>query len=72
MTLRSRMTTLAISALAAGGLALLPTVITATPAAAATSGSATVYSHNISHAFQYITPSSTNTAYASQTVTVAN
>jgi hypothetical protein len=72
MTLRSRMTALAISALAAGGLALVPTVITAAPAAAATNGSATVYLYNMGHAFQYITPFSTNTAYASQTVMVAN
>jgi hypothetical protein len=71
MRLRSRVATLAISALAAGGLALMPTVITAAPAAAAASGSPTVYSQNISHAFEYSTLYSTNTATASQTVYTA-
>jgi ABC-type oligopeptide transport system substrate-binding subunit len=62
---RSRVVTLAISALAAGGLALVPAVITAAPAAAA-SGSFTLV--NIAYAFEHLNPQSTNSATACQTV----
>ena len=59
---RSRVVTLAISALAAGGLALVPAVITA----AAASGSFTLV--NIAYAFEHLNPQSTNSATACQTV----
>jgi len=71
MRSRSRAVTLAISALAVAGLALVPTVITAAPAAAATSGSAFVYAKNYAFPYQYMVTGSANSAAAYQTVETA-
>lgn len=60
MSLRSRVVTLAGSAVAVGGLALAPAVCTATPASA----------HTHVYVFACASASGTGTSYTSETITI--